>query len=137
MDIDEHLFSGLQALVDTAFPKHCGNCGRTYKTAADYARATRSIFGKSGFKSVIDDDNNRVIELFRNCECGSTLMDCFRDRRDTSEVGLRRREKFGALVLTLVEKGISTEMARMELLKLVRGGRSELIESIVGCKIVR
>ena len=137
MDIDEHLFFGLQALVDSAFPKHCGNCGRAYDSAVDYARATRSIFGKSGFKAAVDDDNNRVIELFRNCECGSTVMDSFRDRRDTTAAGLRRREKFGALILTLVEKGIPTEMARLELLKLVRGGRSELIEGIVGCKIGR
>ncbi|MCK9987662.1 MAG: hypothetical protein AzoDbin1_04134, partial [Azoarcus sp.] len=42
-------------------------------------------------------DGQVIVELFRNCVCGSTLMDCFRDRRDTSEAGLRRRARFGEL----------------------------------------
>jgi len=132
---DEALFFGLQALVDTAFPKNCRNCGRVYETADDYARATNSIFGQSGFKASIDDDGSRVVELFRNCECGSTLMDSFRDRRDTSEAGQRRREKFGALALRLEDKGVPGEVARRELLQLMRGGGSALIEKVVGCKI--
>lgn len=136
-NVDEHLFAGLQALVDTAFPKHCSNCGRAYETADDYARATHSIFGKTGFKATIDDDGSRVVELFRNCECGSTLLDSFRDRRDTSEAGQRRREKFGALISRLEEKGVPKEAARQELLKLVRGGNSALIEKVVGCKVGR
>jgi len=136
-NLDEALFSGLQALVDTAFPKNCSNCGRVYETADDYARATHSIFGQSGFKASIDDDGSRVVELFRNCECGSTLMDSFRDRRDTSEAGQRRREKFGALVLRLKDKGVPREAAQRELLQLMRGGGSALIERVVGCKVGR
>ena len=129
------LFGDLQALVNGAFPKKCNTCGRNFETAEDFVRQTEAIRGKSGLKSALDDDGRPVVELFRNCLCGSTLMDAFRDRRDSSEAGLRRRAKFGELVARLVARGVTPEIARTELLKVLRGEGSSVLEEIAGCKL--
>ena len=122
------LFKGLKALSDTAFPKRCANCGAEYATAEDYIKKTEDLFGQSGLKKGYDDDDNPIVELFRNCVCGSTLMDCFNDRRDVTESGLKRRELFGKLIVLLESKGIETPIARKELIKVLRGEKSELLE---------
>ena len=71
-----------------------------------------------------------LIELFRNCVCGSTLMDFFADRRDSSPSGLKRREVFGKMLSHLQTRGLDHETARLELLKLMRGDASKEIESL-------
>ena len=129
------LIGDLQALVNDAFPKKCNSCGCSFETAEDFVRQTEAIRGKSGLKSAVDDDGRPVVELFRNCLCGSTLMDAFRDRRDTSEAGLRRRAKFGELAARLVARGVTPEMARTELLKVLRGEGSSVLEQLTGCKL--
>lgn len=135
MNSELSLFADLQALVDAAFPKKCSSCGRNFETADDFVRQTDAIRGKSGLKSAVDDDGRPVVELFRNCPCGSTLMDAFRDRRHTSEAGLRRRAKFGALIDRLAARGVAPETARAELLKVLRGEGSALLETITGAKL--
>lgn len=135
MDLDLSLFADLQALANTAFPKRCNTCGRVFNTPEEFVRETESIRGVSGFKSACDDDGRPMVELFRNCPCGSTLMDAFRDRRDTSEAGLRRRTKFGELVERLVVRGIARDVARAELLKILRGEGSELLSQVTGFKL--
>src|SRR5574337_2046178 len=93
--IDGDLYAGLQELA-TTFPKRCTACGRTYRDMHDYLVQTRRVAGgASGLKQSLDDDGNVVVELFRNCVCGSTLMDEFRNRRDMTGAGLRRRARFG------------------------------------------
>lgn len=133
--MDLSLFADLQALANTAFPKRCNTCGRVFHTPEEFVRETESIHGVSGFKSSCDDDGRPVVELFRNCPCGSTLMDAFRDRRDTSEVGMRRRAKFGELMDRLEARGLSRDVARAELLKVLRGEGSELLAQATGFKI--
>lgn len=135
MTIDMNLFADLQALANSAFPKRCNTCGRLFNTPEEFVRETESIRGVSGFKSSNDDDGRPVVELFRNCPCGSTLMDAFRDRRDTSEAGLRRRAKFGELMERLVARGIPRDVARAELLKVLRGEGSEVLAQATGFKI--
>lgn len=70
------------------------------------------------------------MELFRNCSCGSTLMECFNDRRDTSNMGLKRRELFGRLMALLAKKGLPADNARAELLKLIHGEHSQVLEEM-------
>ena len=124
------LFSGLKALSDASFPKRCANCGAEYATVEDYIRKTEDIRGLSGLKKSFDDDDNPIVELFRNCACGSTLMDCFNDRRDITDSGLKRRKLFGKLMAMLEGKGLETGVAREELLKVLRGEESELLQSM-------
>ncbi len=124
---DKALFDGLQALTDASFPKQCATCGRVYESAEDYVQQTEDVNGKSGLKASYDDDDSPIVELFRNCVCGSTLMDCFRDRR--SPAAIKRREVFGKLLDLLSTKGLDKGSARTELLKVMAGERSETIEN--------
>lgn len=133
MDIlkDDALFAGLKALAESAFPKHCKNCGRVFESAEQFLRETVQIDQKrSGLKQSWDDNDVTIVEVYRNCPCGSTLMDFFSDRRDLSQAGLARREKFGKLIDQLVAHGWQRETARIELLKVLRGEKSELIEQL-------
>lgn len=127
---EQDLFEGLQALSDSAFPKKCGNCGRVYASPEDFFNHSRPINDRSGLKNSLDDEDTPIVELFRNCECGSTLMDFFEDRRDMSPKGLKRREVFGKMLTLLEKKGLPLEKARLELKGLMNGQHSEVLESM-------
>jgi hypothetical protein len=128
---DAALYAGLQELAAGAFPKRCALCGRTYSSVEDYVTQTGRVgSGRSGLKQTFDDDGHVIVELFRNCVCGSTLMDCFTDRRDTSAAGLKRRARFGELVESLVARGLGREHARSELLKVLRGEKSTVLRPV-------
>ncbi len=124
------LFNGLKALSDASFPKKCSFCGMEYASVEEYVQKTEDVSGKSGLKKGYDDDDKPIVELFRNCVCGSTLMDCFNDRRDVTDAGLKRRELFGKLMEILTEKGVAHEAARAELLKVIRGESSQLLQKM-------
>jgi hypothetical protein len=130
-DADSGLFAGLQELSAGAFPKICPNCGRTYENLAQFLELTVPSGRMSGLKSALDDDDRPVVELFRNCVCGSTLMDFCRSRRDESADGQRRRATFSRMLDRLVRRGISLDAAHAELLKLTRGEHSELINRLL------
>ncbi|MEW6647663.1 MAG: oxidoreductase [Pseudomonadota bacterium] len=130
-DPDSELFAGLQEVGAGAFPKVCPNCGRTYENLAQFLELTVPAGGHSGLKSALDDDDRPVVELFRNCVCGSTLMDFCRSRRDESQDGLRRRATFNRMLDVLVRRGMAWEVAHRELLKLTRGERSKMIDSLL------
>jgi hypothetical protein len=128
---DSELFAGLKTLAESAFPKHCKSCGRTFETVEQFLHETQKIQGnRSGLKQSVDDNDIPIVELYRNCPCGSTLMDFFSDRRDLSPAGLQRRERFGKVLDQLIARGIERTVAHAELLKMLRGEKSELIESL-------
>jgi hypothetical protein len=125
---DETLFANLRALAESSFPKHCHNCGRSYATAAEFATATAAIGpDSSGLKLGHDDAGREIVELFRNCVCGSTLMDAFDSRRDTSPAGLKRRQRFDELQRLMRQRGVAAAAARSELLKLMHGQKGDLV----------
>jgi hypothetical protein len=125
----EHFFKDLRALAESAFPKRCANCGRVYDTAEDFLAQTQHIApDRSGLKSSTDDEGASIVEVFRNCVCGSTLMDFFSDRRDLTAAGLARRQRFGELLDFLVAQGLEHAIARSELLKVLRGQTSEILK---------
>ena len=123
-DSDADIFKGLKSLSELSFPKKCDTCGKVYQTVDEYTLATEEIGSASGLKESFDDDDKPTVELFRNCVCGSTLMDIFDNRRDLSQVGLKRREKFDELLVRLSEKGYDEDTVRGELLKIMRGEES-------------
>lgn len=119
---EQIFFDGLQALAASAFPKHCNNCGRMFGTAADFIQQTQAVRSNmSGLKQSFDDDNIAIVEAYRNCICGSTLMDFFSDRRDISDAGNKRRQLFDKLLPHLQGKGMGKKAAREYLLGLLRG----------------
>ncbi len=126
----KELFEGLQALFDSAFPKKCSNCGKLYHSPAEFLTRSQAIPGRSGLKESLDEDDATIVEVFRNCDCGSTLLDFFENRRDSSERGSRRREVFGKMLVLLQSKGLSVEEAREELKGVMNGKPSERLAQL-------
>lgn len=126
----KELYSGLSFIMTASFPKRCANCGSVFETAADFLERTAAAGGSSGLKESSDEDERPLVEVFRNCTCGSTLMEVCADRRDTSPAGLARRERFGELMKMLEDSGIEGPVARLELLKVMKGEQSALLEGL-------
>jgi len=125
------LYEGLKALSDAAFPKQCPVCGRRYETLDAYIRDIGpSRRGEDDLKNGPDDEEHPNVELYRNCPCGAKLIDCFDDRRDLSQPGLKRRRLFGQLLEVLDRKGIEPHIARVELIRLMRGEQSNALSGI-------
>ncbi len=122
-----NLFKGLKALSDSSFPKRCGNCGRTFETTEQYLKETEGLAKGSGLKASFDDDDQPILEVYRNCICGSTLMDFFSDRRDLSEKGVKRRDIFQKILTFMEKKGVPPSEGREALLTFMRTGESELL----------
>jgi tRNA G37 N-methylase Trm5 len=129
MSDNSDLYKGLKALTFSDFPKKCPSCGAIYENEEDFIAKTKELGNSTGLKQSKDDNSEEMVELFRNCICGSTLMNYFQNRRDQSERGKKRRETFDKVMKILQEKGVSEGHARQELLKVVYGGKSTLIES--------
>lgn len=123
------LYSGLKALSESAFPKKCANCGCLFHSAEEFILKSQAVPGSTGLKSSIGDQEETIVELFRNCICGSTLLDFFSERRDSSPEGLKRREIFAKIQQFLMNKGVPAATGRAELLRFMRGEYSELLET--------
>lgn len=130
----KELYSGLKALSESTFPKKCACCGAVYKNSEDFFACTIQISKDSGLKQTEDFDGQKIVEVFRNCHCGSTLMDEFQNRRDESEAGRIRREKFDKILIFLMNKGIPREKGRLEILGFMRGERGTVIDGMLAQK---
>lgn len=128
------LYQGLQALVDAAFPKTCSKCGTSYPNLQAFLQGTYSTISSSGLKETEAGRNQPVVELYRNCHCGATMMEFFHDRRDDSESGVLVRAKFAQLLDMLQHTGLSLTTLRAELMLLLRGEQSEIF-SLLGLNI--
>ena len=121
------IYEGLQALQADSFPKQCRTCGALYKTEKDFIHRTRRLFRSTGLLSHREGETS-LVHLYRNCRCGSTLLEPFQDRRDQSEAGLARRKKFQRVLDQLVSSGWDETIAREEMQKILRGQKSSLLE---------
>jgi len=61
---------------------------------------------------------------------GSTLMDDFNNRRDLTEMGTQRRNKFEELLNIFDENGLDKKTARTELIKVLRGEKRKILSNI-------
>lgn len=122
------LYQGLQALVDAAFPKTCSSCGTCYQDLGAFLRGTYSTISTSGLKQAEQSRSQPVVELYRTCRCGATMMEFFRDRRDDSESGVLVRAKFAQLLDMLSQTGLSLATVRSELTLLLRGEKSDIFD---------
>lgn len=126
-------FAGLKALSHDNFPKRCRNCGREFASAADYFQQSQAIRPDiTGLKAADDEEEGPLVEVFRNCLCGSTLLVNCASRRDHSASGHSRRRLFDELLSYLVRHGIERAQARGELLRVASGERSEVLEAWYG-----
>lgn len=132
----ETFYRDLQELVDTTFPKTCTKCGKVFETKESFLTETIpvkdiTLEDRSGLFCLEGGPIETAVGLFRNCTCGTTLMADFQDRRDTSNNGQVRRQRFAALMDTLSNKGMSRSDARRELLKVLHGESSNLIKNLI------
>jgi hypothetical protein len=135
-DLIADFYDGLTEIAKDAFPRECSNCGRIFQTIGDFITQTQTIRGHSGLTEYSDRGGRTAIYLFRNCVCGSTLMEMFRDRRDPTERGARVREKFAQLLEILAAFGLDVQESRRELLRVLHGDESEILNQL-GFKIRR
>jgi len=126
--ISSELLRGLKELSSSSFPKRCATCGKVYSTAQDFIQHTLDLRGHSGLKAGYDDNDDPIVELFRNCECGSTLMDSFQDRRQGQKA--QRREVFERLMELLQSEGLDRIQARQLLLDSMQGKAHPLLERL-------
>jgi ribosomal protein S27AE len=129
-------YSDLQQLVDSTFPKTCSKCGKVYLNQREFLTETIpvkdiNLTDRSGLFSIDEDLGEATVGLFRNCTCGSTLMADFKDRRDHSKQGQERRNRFADLLNRLTEKGMSPADARHELLAVLNGSKSNLLDAFL------
>lgn len=135
LSFQHSLFARLRALEESAFPKTCANCGRKSRTHEEFLTATHPVRrDHTGLKQSYDDDGAVIVDVFRNCVCGSTLLESFHDRRDTSPAGQKRRARFAEMLSSLVAAGLSESVVRGELLLLMRGKPNRLVELIRSVK---
>jgi hypothetical protein len=126
------LYAELRELAAGSFPRRCGCCGREYADPQQWLAETQPVPRGSGLKAAADEQGAAVVvELFRTCSCGSTLMETFDDRRDMSEAGERRRRYFGRMLEVLVQRGLRRDEARRELLAARRGRLSERLRTLL------
>ncbi len=135
----ERFYKGLETLEASLYPKTCNNCGKVFNTPESFLLDTVKV-NNNGIKVAEEEDGSMIIEIFRNCTCGSTLLSNFGDRRDFSETGIQRRLKFNELLEFLQEKGVDLEQARSQLVSLANGDNvnikifSEANEQLVALK---
>jgi len=128
----DNYFEGLTAILESSFPRTCSLCGKRYETAERFLTETHNMpQGRSSLKEALEEDGTAIVEVFRNCSCGSTLMDEFNSRRNYSALGKKRRVQFDKLLHFLQKKEIPTEKARLEILKVFNGEHSELLDSFL------
>lgn len=130
-------YQNLQSLADTAFPKTCTKCGKVYANSKAFLLETQpvrdlTLTERSGLFSLEGASDQAAIGVFRNCSCGTTLMADFHDRRDLSDKGAARRQKFDELMTMLQDKGFTESDARQELRHLLRGEASDKLNQLIG-----
>lgn len=129
----DEFYQGLKAYYRDSFPKYCKVCGRVYATLDDFLDETSSIRGSSGLNEGLDE-LEQVVEVFRNCRCGSTLMDVCSNRRDTTDAGLARRRHFDEMVGGLVASGLDQVAARLELKRYLRNEPNRVVQILAQSK---
>ena len=81
-----------------SFPRQCHCCGQVYSDVEGYFTATQPAgLSQSGLKQSLDDADATVVEAYRNCQCGSTLLVGFTDRRQKNQANETTHYKKSAL----------------------------------------
>lgn len=116
----------LRSMIADMFPKRCPCCGKVYRDLEDFLAETRPIPAGGSMLENLERDDFSIIDMNRNCTCGSTLMVVTSERRDMSRDGRAFRHRFGEAIKRMVRLGMAPESARNELLKLLRGEDPDL-----------
>lgn len=126
---DTTFLAGLHEFWANDFPKICPKCSRIYQTFTEFITRTTSSENGSGVAEYELESREKSVGIFRNCACGSTLMILGPNRRDTSAIGEKRRQIFGAMLDKLISANVPPEDARARLLKVLYSGNLEGLAS--------
>ncbi|MBL4852287.1 MAG: CbiX/SirB N-terminal domain-containing protein [Gammaproteobacteria bacterium] len=121
---------GLRSVADSDFPKTCRNCQRSYQTLSEFIRDTVSTTPETGLKQGFNDEEQAIVELLRNCQCGSILMSPVHSRRGNSDLASECREQFDQLVAQMAATGRTHESAREDLRQVITGGYGDILEQL-------
>lgn len=113
------LLETFRRLVACSFPKKCASCNRVYSDLQDFVARTRALSQSGGLLEQLDDAARDVIDLNRNCACGSTLMVVISERRDISDAGKALRRDFQRALDDMTAGGVDAKYARRHLLDLM------------------
>ncbi len=126
------IYEGLLAMLETEYPKTCPRCGTVYPSLEAFIDRTNPVSGGgTGLMGYDTGDTMQQVAMYRNCVCGSTIATFCNDRRDTSPAGARRRVMFDQLLTQLQANGVAASTARLELLKFLRGQKTDLLDRLV------
>jgi hypothetical protein len=112
-------YEGLAVRSNDLFPLVCPRCQRRFTHIHDFLARTTPIFQSSGLMERQDPDSGTFVLLLRNCLCGTSLALRCQDRRNQSDRGRLRRDRYGLLVNLLVEVGVESDRAQREVRKLL------------------
>lgn len=112
-------YDGLSVKSADVFPLTCTRCQRRFTEINDFITRTTPIFQSAGLMQREDPGTGPFVLLLRNCLCGTSLALRCNDRRDHSDQGRLRRDRFKSLVGLLVEVGVDTEQAQREVRRLL------------------
>lgn len=118
-NIPDDAYEGLQALEDSRFPQVC-SCDRVYHSMEDLLEQTQPTLGGRGL-SEVPWTHGSAVGVWRNCECGTTLLVVCGSRRDDSSAGQQRRDAFDVQLQHLLEQGQEQETAKYQLRQEFRG----------------
>jgi hypothetical protein len=124
IELRQSFIMGLTAFTENSFPKKCEQCSKIYVTRKDLLRETSSGF--NGHTNASNEAHD--IDMGSNCSCGSKLVSVPIAFRTSFTTERSRREKFGVMLESLVKHGIEVKTARAELIMLLSGKPSKLIQ---------
>ncbi len=113
----------VQRILDSRFPISCSNCKKQFDDAKIFLEATYAMKRSAVLEIALKKSDWAVIEHLKYCVCGAELF----ARRDDSHIGDRKRTLFDMLLPQITSKGISIEVAKEELRKVLLGEESEIL----------
>lgn len=111
------------------FPIHCFSCGKEYHTLTDFIGLTTSVDKESALVQIESGEEVQV-KLVRLCSCGSEVIARFRDRRDTSKKGEKKRALFDRVQTQLMDEGVRKDEAHSEILNLIHGRPCPIMKAL-------
>jgi hypothetical protein len=108
------------------FPKKCFTCNKVFLTRDAYLKETQDLKNEKGGTQY--DPMFEMVQEYRNCICGSTMLIYSSNRRDESSVGEKRREIFAR---SLGKANHKYQLPIEDMLAVIRGlFRDELLKAV-------